>query len=130
MDTAYLIMLRCASDDIPLFLFHEEQDARDVAGAITPVKAWGCIKASGWSSYSDPIAVVILTFRDGVCVDERQAIDCVSNGWRWPDEKSPAAPADAVPPFIRWMQDQGFRAQHMGGTSWAVVSDERPLDRE
>jgi hypothetical protein len=124
MVTAFLVMLRCATDDIPLFLADDERSAGEVASAITPAKAWSLIKASKWSSYSQPITVAVVTFRDGVAVHERQFIDCQGTGWTWPDEASAPLPVDMMPPFIRWMHHQGLgRVHHMGGNSWAVVSD-------
>ena len=123
MVTAFLVALRCASDDIPLFLLQDEQSAGDLASAITPAKAWAVIKASNWSSYSQPIAVVVVAFQDGVVVRERQWIDCEAAGWKWPSETPDSSAVNTQPPFIRWLEKQGIgRAQHLGGNSWSVTS--------
>jgi hypothetical protein len=123
MVTAFLVALRCASDDIPLFLLQDERSAGDLASAITPAKAWAIIKASNWSSYSQPIAVVVVAFQDGVVVGERQSIDCEAADWKWPSDTSDSSVANTRPPFIRWLERQGIgRPQHLGGNSWSVTS--------
>jgi hypothetical protein len=122
MSKTFLIMLRCASDDIPLLLLGDERDAREAASAITPAKAWAFVRASEWSSYSDPIAVVVLTFRDGVMVHEHTAIDCQAAGWRSFDESPDCSPDCDMPPGVKWLQQQGFSVQYMGDGSWTVRS--------
>jgi hypothetical protein len=123
MVTGFLVMLRCAADDIPLFLTDDERSAVEVASAITPAKAWALIKSSKWSSYSAAIAVVVVTFHDGFAVAERQLVDCEAAGWRWPDDADEPTPESKMPPFVRWMQKHGLgQPHHMGGSSWLVRS--------
>jgi hypothetical protein len=125
MVTAFLVMLRCATDDIPLLLADDERSAGEVASAITPAKAWSLIKASKWSSYSQPISVAVIKFDGGIAVAERQFVDCEAAGWRWPDDASDPTHGDKMPPFLRWMEKQGLgQPQHVGGNSWVVRSSD------
>jgi hypothetical protein len=120
---AFMVMLRCASDDIPMFLFDRQQVADEVAAAITPAKAFYAIKAMGWECLSDPIEVVVVTFRDGIVVGQTGVIDCIGQGWKRPSDTADDLPTETMPPFIQWMQENGIgRAQHLGGKSWSVRS--------